>query len=83
MISAFLLITYLGAWNNFVWPQIILQTPEKLPLAVAIAQLNDVYAVDYGMLMSGTLVSILPVLLLFLLLQKEFIAGLTAGAVKG
>lgn len=83
MISAFLLITYLGAWNNFIWPQIILQTPEKLPLAVAIAQLNDVYAVDYGMLMSGTLVSILPVLLLFLLLQKEFIAGLTAGAVKG
>ena len=83
MISAFLLITFLGAWNNFVWPQIILQSPEQLPLAVAIAQLNDVYAVDYGMLMAGTLTSILPVLILFLLLQKEFIAGLTSGAVKG
>jgi multiple sugar transport system permease protein len=42
-----------------------------------------VYNQEYGMLMAGTLVSVLPVVLLFLVLQKEFIAGLTAGAVKG
>ena len=83
MIGAFLLITYLASWNNFIWPQIILHSPEKMPLAVGVAQLKDVYATDYGMLMAGTMVSILPVLLLFLMLQKEFIAGLTAGAVKG
>ena len=45
--------------------------------------MRDVYSQDYGMLMAGTLVSILPVMALFLLLQKEFIAGLTSGAVKG
>lgn len=83
MIGAFLLITFLGCWNNFIGPQIVLQTPEKFPLAVAIAQLKGLYSTNYGMLMAGTLVSIFPVLALFLLLQKEFIAGLTAGAVKG
>ncbi len=82
MVGAFLLITYLGTWNNFIWPQIVLQTPEKLPLSVAIAQLQGVYFQDYGMMMAGTALSIAPVMILFLLLQREFIAGLTAGAVK-
>lgn len=83
MTGAFMLITYLAAWNNFIWPQIVIASPEKLPLAVGIAQLRDVYAVDYGMLMAATLVSITPVVALFLLLQRDFIQGLTAGAVKG
>ncbi|MAE63698.1 MAG: hypothetical protein CMJ18_05455 [Phycisphaeraceae bacterium] len=83
MTGAFLLITYLGAWNSFIGPQIVLQTPEKLPLAVWISQLRGVYGIDYGLIMAGTLVAIAPVLVLFLILQREFISGLTAGAVKG
>ncbi len=83
MLGAFLMITFLATWNNFIMPQIILQSPEMFPLSVAINQLRGLYGQDYGMIMAGTLVSIAPVLLLFLLLQKEFIAGLTAGAVKG
>jgi len=83
MVGAFLLITFLGAWNNFIGPQIVLQTPERFPLSVAVAQLKGTYSQDYGMLMAGTVVSIVPVLALFLMLQREFIAGLTAGAVKG
>ena len=83
MIGAFLLITFLGAWNNFIGPQIVLQTPETFPLSVAINNLRGLYATEYGLIMSGTLVSIAPVMCLFLLLQKEFLAGLTSGAVKG
>ena len=83
MAGAFLLITYLAAWNNFIGPQIVLQSPDKYPLAVWISQLRGVYGIDYGLIMAGTLVAVAPVLILFLLLQKEFIAGLTAGAVKG
>jgi ABC-type glycerol-3-phosphate transport system permease component len=82
-LAAFLLITFLMAWNNFILPQIILQSPEKQTLAVAIAQMKGLYSQDYGMLMAGTFVSILPVVILFLFLQKEFISGLTSGAVKG
>lgn len=82
MLGAFLLISFLGAWNNFVGPQIILQSPELHPLSVALNNLRGVYGTDYGLIMAGTLVSIAPVMCLFLLLQNEFISGLTAGAVK-
>jgi ABC-type glycerol-3-phosphate transport system permease component len=83
MIGAFLMITFLGAWNNFIGPQIVLQEPEIFPLSVTINNLRGLHATDYGLIMSGTLVSIAPVMCLFLLLQKEFISGLTSGAVKG
>ncbi|USO00263.1 MAG: carbohydrate ABC transporter permease [Phycisphaeraceae bacterium] len=83
MIGAFMLITFLMWWNNFISPQVILQDPQKFPLAVAISQLKGVYYQDYGLQMAATVVSVAPVMILFLLLQKEFIAGLTAGAVKG
>ena len=83
MIGAFLLITFLGAWNNFISPQIVLQEPEVFPLSVTINNLRGIYATDYGLIMSGTLISVAPVMCLFLLLQKEFISGLTTGAVKG
>ena len=53
------------------------------PVAVAIAQLKGNYYQDYGLQLAATLVSVAPVMVLFLLLQRDFIAGLTAGAVKG
>lgn len=83
MIGAFMLITFLAMWNNFITPQIVLQSAEKQPLSVAIAQLRGVYRTDYGLLMAATVVSVAPVAVLFLLLQKQFISGLTSGAVKG
>jgi ABC-type glycerol-3-phosphate transport system permease component len=83
MASAFMLITFLGVWNNFLTPQVVMQSPGQFPLAVAVTQLKNTYYQDYGLLMAGTLASIVPVALLFLLLQKDFVAGLTSGAVKG
>ena len=83
MISAYLIIVFIGTWNNFITPQIILQAPERHPLSVAIFGLKGLYGGEYSLMMAGTLVSIAPVMILFLLLQKEFISGLTSGAVKG
>jgi ABC-type glycerol-3-phosphate transport system permease component len=83
MIGAFLLITFLGAWNNFISPQVVLQEADLFPLSVAVNNLRGIHATDYGLIMSGTLISIAPVMCLFLLLQREFISGLTSGAVKG
>lgn len=83
MIGAFMLITFLGMWNNFISPQIVLQSADKQPLSVAISQLRGVYKTDYGLLTAATVVSVLPVAALFLFLQKQFISGLTSGAVKG
>ncbi len=83
MMGALLLFTFLGTWNNFILPQIVLQTPEKFPLAVGIVQLRGVYSIDYGLIMAATVISIAPIMVLFLMLQREFISGLTSGAVKG
>jgi multiple sugar transport system permease protein len=82
MISAFMLITFLGVWNNFINPQLVLQSAGKFPLSVAVAQLKGVYYQDYGLQIAGTLLSVAPVLGLFLLLQRDFVSGLTSGAVK-
>lgn len=83
MIGTFLLIMFVGTWNNFISPQVVLQSPEKFPLAVAVAQLRGVYYQDYGLLMAGTVLSIAPVMALFLFLQRDFVSGLTSGAIKG
>jgi len=83
MIGTFMMITFLAVWNNYISPQVVLQTPAKFPLSVAVAQLRGVYYQEYGLQMAGTVVSIVPVLVLFMLLQKEFVSGLTSGAVKG
>jgi len=83
MISAYLIISFIAIWNDYITPQIMLQTPERQPLSVAIFSLKGLYADDYSLIMAGTLVSIAPVMLLFFLLQREFISGLTSGAVKG
>jgi ABC-type glycerol-3-phosphate transport system permease component len=83
MIGAFCLVSFMGSWNNFLWPQIILQTQERFTLPIALNQMLGLYQRDYGTLMAGTLLSILPVIILFFMFQKEFISGLAAGAVKG
>lgn len=83
MVGAFCLISFMGNWNSFLWPQIILHHSDRFTLPIALNQMVGLYAQQYGTLMAGTFLSVLPVVILFMLLQKEFVAGLTAGAVKG
>lgn len=83
MTGAFCLITFLGSWNNFIGPQIFLQTQGKLPLSVILNQYIGVYSQEYGIFLAGTLLAIIPPAILFFALQKEFVAGMTSGAVKG
>ncbi len=83
MVGTFLMITFLGVWNNFISPQVVLQDADKFPLSVAVAQLRGTYYQNYGLQMAGTLISIVPVFLLFLPLQRDFVSGMTSGAVKG
>ncbi len=83
MIGAFCLIAFMGSWNNFLWPQIVLHSQERFTLPIGLNQMVGLYAQEYGAMMAGTLLAVLPVVLLFFFLQKEFISGLTSGAIKG
>ncbi len=77
------IFTFLGCWNDFMWPLIVL-TDEKLQtLPVALASLSREHVQDSEMMMAGSVVTVLPVLVLFLALQKHYIQGLLLGSVKG
>lgn len=85
MIGAFTLMTFLGTWNSYLWPSIILQNEASYTLPMGLANLLSIPESDrsLGPILAGTLLSILPVMSLFFVLQKDFIAGLASGAVKG
>jgi len=86
MIGAFCLMAFMGSWNNFLWPQILMHHDYYFTLPIALNQFNGMYSTaegSMGILLAGTMLSVLPVMVLFVFLQKEFVAGLTAGAVKG
>lgn len=82
MTGAFCLISFLGAWNSFIVPNIFLQSQRKLPLPVVLNQYVGAYAQQYGVFLAGTILAITPPAILFFALQRELISGLTTGAVK-
>lgn len=81
MTGAFCLISFLDAWNAFLGPNICLQSQQKLTLPVVLNQYISVYQQQYGVFLARTRLAIIPAIL-FLLLQKEFISGMSNGAVK-
>jgi ABC-type glycerol-3-phosphate transport system permease component len=76
-------LTFLNIWNDFLWPVIVLQSPGNMTVPVGLASLVGLYKVHYGMIMGGAFLSTLPIIVAFLVLRKQFISGLTAGAFKG
>lgn len=73
----------MNSWNGFLWPLIVLRSPEKLTLPIALAALLSPYGNNYNLLIAGSVFAILPILILFFFFQKYFIAGMTAGGIKG
>ena len=74
--------TFLSAWNDFMWPLIVLTDESKYTLPVALANLSGEHVQDTELMMAGAVVTVLPGLLLFLFLQKQYIEGITLGSVK-
>ena len=79
--GAAMTVTFMNAWNNYLWPTIILQDNKAITMPMLVANLKSGYSVDYGMLMLGVLICTLPTAVIFLCLQKSFANGIT-GAVK-
>jgi multiple sugar transport system permease protein len=73
---------FLGTWNDFLWPLVVLTDDKRYTLPVALANLVGEHAQDTELMMAGSVLTILPVLLVFLLLQRAYIEGITAGGVK-
>ena len=79
--GAAMTVTFMSAWNNYLWPTVILQDSKAITMPMLVANLKSGYSVDYGMLMLGVLICTLPTAVILLCLQKSFANGIT-GAVK-
>jgi multiple sugar transport system permease protein len=75
--------TFLNTWNDFMWPLIVLSDEAKYTLPVALANLSGEHVQDTELMMAGAVVTVLPVMLVFLFLQRYYIQGVKAGSVKG
>ena len=82
MTAAFCLIVFMGQWNTFLGPQIFIQSDYKLTVPVILSQYVSQFQEEYGMFLAGTFISIFPIAVLFLTLQREFISELTVSAGK-
>lgn len=81
-IATVLIFQFLSTWNEFLMANTILQTPDKLPLQPVLFSLQGEYSTDWTTLSAGLTLSAIPVILVYVFLQKQFIAGMTLGAVK-
>lgn len=79
--AAAMTITFMNAWNSYLWPKVIMTKSESMTMPMVVANLTEGYVTDYGMLMLAVLICTLPTAIVFFVLQKSFAEGIT-GAVK-
>lgn len=77
------LFTFMGTWNDFLWPLIVMTDSSMYTLPVALANLMGEHVQDTELMMAGSVITILPVLIVFLVMQKYYIQGIMMGSVKG
>lgn len=81
-IAVIMLLEVMAFWNNFLWPIVVLDDPQKYPLASALTYLNGQFSYNFGWIAAGTIISVIPIIIVFLFTQRYYMEGL-AGAVKG
>lgn len=81
-LAVVVLFQFIAEWNNFLWPMIILNDTSKYPLAAALTLLNGQFSYDFGWVAAGTVISIIPIIIVFMFTQKYFVDGIS-GATKG
>ena len=80
--AAAMTVTFMNAWNSYLWPKVIMMNADSQTMPMLVANLSTGYSIDYGVLMLGVLICSLPTAILFLILQRSFTNGIL-GAVKG
>jgi len=76
------ILIFIASWNSYIWPLVMMRSDEMMTLPVGVASLKGDQLPEYGMLMAASVLSSLPIIVAFLAMQRQFIAGLTQGAVK-
>lgn len=82
-LSALFVLAFMSVWNAFLWPLIIIFSPEKMTLPLGLANLHGQYATDWPLVMAGTTLSVIPIAVIYLLLQKQITQSFLTAGLKG
>jgi multiple sugar transport system permease protein len=83
MLSVVAIFSFIGAWDDFLWPLIVLTDPEKYTLTVGLQYLNGTFGANPRQIAAGTMIAFLPIVVVFATLQRFFFRGVEEGAIKG
>ena len=81
-ISVLSVLVFLAAWNDYLWPLIVLRSPENFTYPLGLATLDGLYKIEYGMILGGAFIATLPIVLIFVAGRNQILDNLTIGAVK-
>jgi multiple sugar transport system permease protein len=79
---ALAIFTVIWSWNDFLWPLIVNNSPDQMPLASGLATLQGMHTTNYPVLLAGTLLATVPMILIFILLQRQFVEGIALTGAK-
>jgi multiple sugar transport system permease protein len=82
-LSALAIFTFMGQWNSFLWPLIVLSSQDQYTLPLGLRMFQGQYWSDMGLVMTGATISVIPILIVFLSMQKTFVRGVTLTGLKG
>lgn len=82
-VAALVVLTSLYSWNDLLWPLIVTSSPDTMTLPVGLANLQGQYGTDYPTLMAGSFIASLPLVVIFIALQRQFFAGIASSGLKG
>jgi multiple sugar transport system permease protein len=77
------ILSFLTNWNDFIWPIYVLFSPERLTLPVGLSKLQGSYTIDYAVMMAGATIAAVPVLILYIFVQRYVIEGVASSGIKG
>ncbi len=82
-LAALTMFTFMWGWNNFLWPLIIINEAKLMTLPLGLATLAGRYTVEWHLMMAGSVITIIPILIVFIFTQRYFVKGIAMGAIKG
>jgi len=82
-LAALATFVFIGSWNDFFWPSIVLTDPDRLTVTLGLAHVNDIFVFDYARLMAGSMICIAPAILMYLLFQRFITRGIVMTGLKG
>lgn len=83
VVSVLFIFSFMWRWNDYLWPKLVINSKAKYTIQLALANYSGEYSVDWNSLLAMSVISMIPVLLVFIILQDQIMGGLTAGDVKG